>query len=106
MYEDLLDYFSKRLIELRMDKNVSARGMSLDIGQSKGYIAQLERKASLPSMMVFFQICDYLNITPRDFFDEGIKHPEKLQSIIENLKLLNDKQLINVDGIISSIVNK
>ena len=32
------EQFSKRLVELRMNKGVSARDMSLSIGQNPGYI--------------------------------------------------------------------
>lgn len=39
MFEDL---FYQRLIKLRTEKGVSARDMSLSIGQSPGYINSLE----------------------------------------------------------------
>ena len=104
--EDFLEYFSSRLVELRFAKNVSARKMSLDIGQSKGYIAQIERKESLPSMTVFFYICEYLNISPKDFFDDGIKQPERIKLILQNLNMLNDEQLDNVAGVVRAIAKK
>lgn len=56
--------FAKRLSELRMLKNVSAREMSLAIGQNQGYINNIENGNNLPSMVAFFYICDYLEITP------------------------------------------
>lgn len=46
--------FAKRLSELRMLKNVSAREMSLAIGQNQGYINNIENGNNLPSMMAFF----------------------------------------------------
>ena len=54
--------FVKRLRELRHAKGVSARAMSLAIGQSPNYINSIERSRNLPSMKVFFAICKYLNI--------------------------------------------
>ena len=89
MFIDFQDYFVDRLIKLRMKKGVSAREMSLSIGQSVGYIAQIERKHNLPSMNVLFYICEYLNITPKDFFDEGIDAPEIYGELTKNLKELN-----------------
>ena len=103
MYEDFLEYFSKRLIRLRMGKGVSARKMSLDIGQSKGYIAQLERKTSLPSMTVFFYICEYLGITPKEFFDDGIGYPEIINELIEGANQLTEEQLKNLNAFVKSI---
>ena len=61
--------FIKRLTELRMNKGVSARDMSLSLGQSPGYINNIENGVNLPSMSLFFYICDYFGITPLEFFD-------------------------------------
>ena len=41
--------FAKRLTELRINKGVSARDMSLSIGQSAGYINNIENGVNLPS---------------------------------------------------------
>ena len=56
--------FSKRLVQLRMAKGVSARDMSLSLGQNPGYINSIENNKTFHSMSNFFEICDYLNITP------------------------------------------
>lgn len=49
--------FSKRLVELRVNKGVSARDMSLSIGKNASYINDVENCKSLPSINVFFHIC-------------------------------------------------
>ncbi len=89
-----------------MKKGVSAREMSLSMGQSKGYIAQIERKHNLPSMTVFFYICDYLNITPREFFDSEVEFPIVYLELINNLKDLGEEQLINVNNIVKGLLKK
>ena len=61
MYEN---EFAVRLAKLRLKKGVSARDMSLSIGQNPGYINSIENGKSLPSMAGFFFICEYLDITP------------------------------------------
>ena len=53
MFEEL---FYDRLIKLRTEKKVSAREMSLDIGQSPVYINGLENRNGFPSMQLFFYI--------------------------------------------------
>ena len=45
MYEE---QFSKRLTELRTQKGVSARDMSLSIGQNPGYIRAIESGTAFP----------------------------------------------------------
>lgn len=85
--------FSIRLAKLRTQKNVSARDMSLSLGQNPGYINNIETGKALPSMSNFFYICEYLNISPRDFFDTEINQPEILRELIQNLRKLDTEQL-------------
>lgn len=60
--------FAERLAQLRSAKGVSGREMSLSIGQSAGYINNIENGNNLPSLAMFFEICEYLSVTPQDFF--------------------------------------
>ena len=46
--------FSLRLAQLRSEKVVSARDMSLSIGQNASYINNIENGKALPSMTGFF----------------------------------------------------
>lgn len=85
--------FAKRLAQLRLDKGVSARDMSLSIGQSAGYINNIENGVNYPSMAAFFFICDYLGITPKDFFDTEIASPTKANELLTVAKGLSDDQL-------------
>lgn len=96
MYEDL---FYQRLIMLRSQKDVSAREMSLSIGQSAGYINTLENQKALPSMAAFFYICEYLGVTPSEFFDSENPCPSELQSIMQALKELTPEQLSHLEYI-------
>lgn len=85
--------FVKRLIELRMNKGVSARDMSLSIGQSAGYINNIENGVNYPSMTVFFYICDYLGVTPKEFFDLDTINPSKANELLNTVKGLNNEQV-------------
>lgn len=94
--------FAKRLTELRMNKGVSARDMSLSIGQSAGYINNIENGVNLPSMTVFFYICEYLGITPQEFFDTESKNPTKAQELLNIVKGLSNE---NIDNLIALAKN-
>lgn len=96
--------FSLRLAQLREKKGVSARDMSLSIGQNPGYINNIESGKSMPSLTGIFYICEYLGITPSDFFDLENQNPNKLIEVIRDLKRLNDKQLAAVSTIIKEII--
>lgn len=45
---DYFDFFYERLAKLRSQKGVSARDMSLSLGQSESYINKIENKKALP----------------------------------------------------------
>ena len=79
MYEDL---FYKRLAELRANKGVS------------------------PSMQVFFYICEYLGVTPAEFFEDGNRYPGEYQEILSNLKHLDQASLQNVKAIVKGLAHK
>ena len=100
------DEFAMRLARLRFEKGVSAREMSLSIGQNSGYINNIENGKSLPSMPAFLFICDYLGITPAEFFDLDNQSPERLRRISSWLKMLSDEQLSSIEIIVRDLAKK
>ena len=97
------DDFPARLTQLRMKKGASARDMSLSIGQNAGYIHNIESGKALPSMSVFFFICEYLSITPSEFFEMDSNNPSKVDSIVKDLKRLNDIQLDTIATLVKDL---
>ncbi len=100
MYED---YIAERLSFLRGQKKVSARAMSLDLGQNENYINHIESKKYLPSMQVFFYICEYLEITPEDFFCQENSAPLLVKTLTSNLCHLTERQLVNINEIVEDL---
>lgn len=103
MYEE---QFPLRLAQLRVLKGVSARDMSLSLGQNAGYINNIESGKALPSMSNFFYICEYLNITPGAFFDTEADNPERLQQLIQKMKKLDDAQLVSIETLVDGIIKR
>ena len=99
MFEDL---FYDRLIKLRAEKGVSAREMSLAIGQSPGYINGLENRNGFPSMQVFFYICEYLGVTPSEFFDNGNSYPIEYRRLLKDMDALDEESRRNESFEVSS----
>ena len=96
--------FAIRLARLREKKGVSARDMSLSIGQNPGYINNIESGKSKPSLDGIFYICEYLGVTPSEFFDMESSNPSKLDAIIADMKKLNDKQLDTIATLIKELI--
>ena len=95
--------FSQRLSELRIEKGVSSRDMSLSLGLSPAYINNIENNVSMPSMDAFFLICDYLEITPRDFFDFEQRPSSSLLELFKKETELNHFQIELISALIDEI---
>ena len=70
----------------------SAREMSLALGQNPSYINRIENGKALPSMQGFFSICEYLQITPGDFFNEDSEAPREVRELMEKIEKLTPEQ--------------
>lgn len=100
MYDD---FTRDRITQLRMKKGVSARDMSLSLGQNSNYINQIESKKALPSLSGLFYICEYFDITPQQFFDEGNPYPEELADLMKELKKLDATALTHIIGLVKEL---
>ena len=61
-------FVRERITELRLAKGVSEHKMSLDLGKSGSYIRGITNGMALPSLREFFNICEYFDVTPAEFF--------------------------------------
>ena len=87
------EFIRNRITKLRMLKNVSEYQMSLDMGHSKSYIQSISSGRALPSMSEFISICEYLGITPKEFFDDENSNPVLHGEVIETMKDMQDKDI-------------
>ena len=87
------EFIRKRITELRLDADVSEYTMSLELGQSRGYIQGISSGKAMPPMSGFLNICDYFNITPIEFFDSSIKEPALLNKVFDSMKSLSGDDL-------------
>lgn len=101
MYEE---FTQNRIAQLRMQKNVSARDMSLSLGQNNSYINQIENKKALPSLQGLFYICEYFGITPQQFFDDSSAYPVQLADLVEDMKKLDAASLEHIAAIVKEMV--
>lgn len=63
-------FIGNRIAELVNARQISTDKMSEDLAQSKDYIDNIIEHKQLPSMQSFFAICDYLELSPAEFFTE------------------------------------
>ena len=103
MYEE---FTQNRIAQLRAQKNVSARDMSLSLGQNGSYINQIENRKALPSLPGLFYICEYLHIIPQEFFDESNDAPVQMKDLIADLKKLDSAMLAKIADLVKEIVER
>ena len=92
-YEEFEAFICERIGTLRSQKGVSARDMSLTLGQGAGYINNIENKHNTPSMKGFFYICEFFQIAPKEFFDHGLTAPGLFKDLMEECKKLDEKSM-------------
>lgn len=103
MYEE---DFARRLADLRTRQGISARDMSLSLGQNPGYINTIENRKAFPTMSNFFYICEFLHVSPSEFFDWDVADPEGLNQLMERMKLLSDEQTAAIAVIVRDLTEK
>lgn len=99
----LEDKFCNRLIQLRLEKGISARDMSLSLGQSEAYINRIENKKMLPSMSGFFNICEFLEISPQDFFQFDTSPSKEILDAVKQLQELSPEKRKHIIAIINDL---
>ena len=55
---------------------------------------------------MFFYICEYLHISPEDFFATDVGSPEKIKRITANLISLDDQSLDSIATIVEKLSNQ
>ncbi len=63
-----------KIKNLRIQKNLTQEELGERTDLSKGYISQLERGISSPSLETFFSILEVLGESPKSFFDDKKQH--------------------------------
>lgn len=88
-----LQFIRERISVLRTKKNVSEYRMSTDLGHSKSYMQSISSGRSMPSLTEFLYICEYLGVTPKEFFDEDIAEPHLVQRLYDLTRNMSEADL-------------
>lgn len=86
-------FIRDRISKLREEKQISERKMSLDLGHSTSYIRSITSGRALPSMTEFLYICDYLGVTPMEFFNVEQETTLTQQKAIDYIYTMPDEDI-------------
>ncbi len=57
-------------------------------------------------MKEFLAICEYFELNPQQFFDEGTQSPELIQKAVNGMKQLNEDDMLMLLGIINRLLKE
>lgn len=86
-------FIPQRISELRRQLNISAREMSLRLGQNSNYINKVENGKIMPSLPSLFYICEFCHINLKAFFDDGINLPIIVDELFNDINKLSESDL-------------
>ena len=92
-------FIQERIRQLVADSGKSEKLVSRELGRSAGYIQSLTSGKSVPSLLMFFQVCEYFDIAPRDFFDPHISYPQPIQRILSYIYQMTEEDLAVLEPI-------
>ncbi len=98
-----LDYIGKRITQLRIDRKLSERKLSLDLGHNSGYFYNISSGRSLPSLKELLAICDYFGMSPKEFFSGDEEPSIKKQQTKMLIDTLDEEDLDTIMDIIRKI---
>lgn len=91
---DYLKYFRARITELRIAKGIkSERELSRRLGKNELYIQHITSGKQNAGLSSFFDICDFFNITPEEFFDPDLHNPDLVKEAIRAIEKLPDEDI-------------
>ena len=94
-----------RITQLRQRQHISEHKMSLDLGKSGSYMRNISTGKALPSMHEFLRICDYLGVTPQEFFTGAGDETDRI-NIFNRLQDLDDGDIQKLQIILDWIEEK
>ena len=99
-------FIRERITKLRLNKNVSEYRMSLELGHSKSYIQSISSGRAMPSMSEFLYICEYLGVTPKEFFDDTVGEPQLVQKLYKLTQNMSEDNLNVLIGLAERLNDK
>lgn len=86
-------YVQLKIARIRLAHNISARKLSLELGQSSEYINQIESGRNMPSVEGLINFCDYFGLSVSEFFDERIEFPIEYKAIVDELNKMDSMEI-------------
>ncbi|HNU94266.1 MAG TPA: XRE family transcriptional regulator [Bacillota bacterium] len=90
----------RRIRNLRLKKGLTQEELGERTDLTKGYISQIERDLSSPSIETFFNILEVLGCPPREFFDEGKREQKVVYTDEDRTEFVDEERGYTVQWLV------
>ncbi len=93
-------YIRNRITAIRLIQGKSEAEISKQLGHTKGYINNIVSGAANPSLKELLAICNCLDVSLSEFFNEKTDNPVLMDKASNSLRKLHDKDLLMMINVI------
>lgn len=90
----------QRIKNLRVQKGLTQEELGERTDLTKGYISQLERNLSSPSMETFFSLLEVLGCQPQDFFNVESTQQKVVYEVDERTSYIDEEKRYEVEWLV------
>lgn len=105
MYQQYLE-MGRRISQRRRELHIKQSALAKQLSISNNHMSSIENGREKPSLDIFTDICNALNVTP-DYLLLGCMHPNDLpQNLVDMLRLCKQPELELIEHIITFFLQK
>ncbi|PWA11208.1 Cro/Cl family transcriptional regulator [Pueribacillus theae] len=90
----------KKIKRLRLKKGLTQEELGERTDLSKGYISQLERDLSSPSIDTLFSILEVLGCPPKEFFDDGEREQKVVYGEDDRTSFVDEEKGYHIEWLV------
>lgn len=102
---DYETYLREKISSLRLERNISEYQLSLDLGKCKTYIQAITSGKSLPSFQAFFDLCEYFDLTPEEFFSQSADTSAQYRRVQKKAAQLSQSDLELIEQLLDRMLS-
>ena len=105
-YKEQTFRLDKRIKDLREERGYTVNKLANRAGVSQSYLRDIELGNKNPTVNFISLLCESLNLTLKEFFDDGSEPKTQSDPLLENICQLSPDQRSNLLAFLKSINSK
>lgn len=105
LYASYMEFISNRIAKLCAINGLNETEVSRSIGGNKSYLQAITSQKSFPSIRRLISLCEYFDITVKEFFSDEVLSPNRIK-LNRLLSELSEDDIELLNKIIEKWINK